>query len=146
MPSDKRLNKGRINMLIKNATREQLDKALEQTNKEYDGNVIYNEITSINQKGTRHRMTLRVKEAHGKGARLGFYQNPNTGNRRHLISACWHVHGTFFDNLLNIAPEAEIKAGTLTIYKTINGVFNNWQDRNIGSQMNPFYFSEACEC
>ncbi len=133
-------------MIIKNVTRQQLDKALEATNKEFKDNIIYNEIVPINNKQTRFRMTLRVKDSHGKGARLGFYQNPNTGNRRHLINACWHVHGTYFDNLLKIAPESEIKAGELTIYKTINGTFNNWQDRNIGSIMNPLYFSEACEC
>ena len=127
-------------MIAKNTNTNQLVQALNAVNNIYDDNIEFNRYPEWI--GKQIRFTLRVKDSHGKGARLGFYQNPNTGNRRHLVSACWHVHGNFFEQLFKIAPDAEIIAGNKTITKN----FGNWEDRNIGSMMSPLYFSEACEC
>lgn len=122
--------------MIINTNRENLQKALDTVNKAYDNNIEFNNFQRLSD--NRYRVTLRVKSSHGKGARLGFYQNPNTGNRKHLISACWHVHGEFFDAL----PEGtRIQTGTIVTYP---GAI--WQDRNIGSLMNPLMFSDACDC
>jgi len=127
-------------MIIK-ATRQELEQALVMVNKRYDGNVIWNNFESLNQSGTRFRVTLRVKDSHGKGAKLG-HPHYKTGNSRHLINACWHIHGYFFEALLEINPEISIKSAGRTVDK--NG--GNWVDWDIGSMMYPRYFSEACEC
>jgi len=86
-------------------------------------------------------VTLRVKDSHGKGAKLS-YPNPSTGRQRHLINACWHVHGYFFEALLEINENIVIKTAGRTVDK--NG--GNWHDWNIGSMMYPMYYSEACDC
>ena len=120
--------------MIINTTRENIQKALDKANKEFDGNLEFNNFQRLSD--TRHRVTLRVKDSHGKGARLGFKFDGR--KQRHLINACWHAHGTFFD-LLPI--DTRIQAGGIVTYSG-----DDWQDRNIGSMMYPMYFSEACEC
>jgi len=126
---------------IRNVTKEDLDKALAEVNKRYDNNIFFNNFEAMNQKGNAFRVTLRVRSSHGKGARL------NIERTRHLPYACWHVHGDFFDNLLIISPQTIIKTAKLTIHKDSNGtVHGNWEDWNIGSIIEPCYFSEACGC
>lgn len=125
-------------MLAKNVTYDEMKKALKMTNKKYDNNIIWN---NFRKEGNQIRFTLRVEDSSKKGSRLGF-PDPETGKQRHLINACWHAHGDFFDNLLKINPDAVIKANNRTIDK--NG--GNWEDWNIGSLMYPLYYSEACEC
>ena len=57
-------------------------------------------------------------------------------------SACWHVHGKFFDCLFKLRKDIFITSrGSRT---DING--GNWQDYNIGSQIHPLMASEACAC
>lgn len=120
-------------MKAKNVTIEQLEKALELTNKQYDNNIIWNR--SPEYRGKHLIFTLKVKDSKGKGARRGF-----SGKR--LAHACWHVHGDFFDNLFEINPKAVVIATGEEITKN----YGNWQDRNIGSQACPLYFSQACDC
>jgi len=120
-------------MRIKNVTSKELEQALKETNKQFKDNVTWNR---FDKKGSQFIVTLKVKDSNGAGARRGFH------NRRKLISACWHVHGTFFDELLSINENAVILPAGYRIDK--NG--GNWQDRNIGSIINPMYFSEACDC
>ncbi len=121
--------------MIINAKHEDIQKALDKANESFDGNLQFNNFQRLSD--TRYRVTLRVKDSHKKGARLGFLDY-ETGKQRHLINACWHAHGTFFDAL----PEGtRIQAGGIVTYPG-----EAWQDRNIGSLMNPLYYSEACEC
>lgn len=62
-------------------------------------------------------------------------------------SACWHVHGDFFDILLDLNAKIVISAGAKKIYKNEYGqTVGNWEDWNIGSVVHPIYYSEACEC
>ena len=115
--------------MIINTNRETLDKALERTNREFEGNVIYNRIDRLSD--NRHRVTLKVKDSKAPGARRGY-----TGRR--MISACWHAHGVFFDSL----PEGtKIHTGGQTVHAG-----DAWQDRNIGSIVYPMMYSEACDC
>jgi len=82
------------------------------------------------------RFTLGVFDSRGKGAKL-------SPRGRRTVSACWHAHGQFFDELFNVNPGAEIIAlgKKITIYE------GNWQhDNNIGSIVNPVLHSEACNC
>lgn len=121
-------------MKIYNTTRAQLDEALARINaKHYDGNVIYNHEPEA--RGNALQFTIRVRDSRAKGARTG-----HTGRR--TTSACWHAHGNLFDAVLELAPDARIVTGATSI--TRDG--GNWEDRNIGSMIQPLYFSEACEC
>lgn len=123
-------------MIARNSTGYELTKALEIINQKYNNNVIFNrEPENISSNSVR--FTLKVKNSSEIGARRGFIPRG-----RKMTSACWHVHGDFFEALLSINPKAVIKAGPKTI--DING--GNWQDWNIGSIMQPMYYSEACEC
>jgi len=131
-------------MKAKNAPIEDLERALNEINKKYDNNVIFEHIHQYGKRSIMVNFRLRVKDSHGKGARLGQHLTKK-GNRRHLINACWHVHGDFFEALLKINPKAEITALNKKI--TMNsGHYEIWRDWNIGSLYEPLYFSEACEC
>jgi len=63
-----------------------------------------------------------------------------------MVSACWHVHGTFFEKLLIVKPTARILSTMAGKVLEITKDSGNWQDLNIGSDRNPVYASEACEC
>lgn len=135
-------------MIIKNVSGEDLSRALAIVSKKYNNNVIWN---NYQREGRNFRVTLRVVDSHGRGARLAF-PDPETGKQRRMISACWHVHGDFFEALLEINPNAEIRTSKTKIYTqpTLNPkrflIIGNWEDWNIGSIIHPFYFSEACGC
>ena len=129
-------------MLVKNCTVTQLEEALTRVNERFEGNVVWKR--SPEYYGQQIRFTLTVKSSKGPGGRLS-----RTGQR--LCAACWHVHGYFFDALLEIEPNAVIKtalqnrSGRL-IYKDKSGVVGNWFDCNIGSLYYPLMYSEACNC
>ena len=128
-------------MIFMHCTVNDLHRALEIVNAKYAKNVEYKKINVLNNKSTRWQVTLKVKDSYKAGGRLGHARNKD-GNRRHINAACWHVHGDLFDAILSIAPDTIIHAGKIKIDK--NG--GNWQDRDIGSIIEPWYFSEACEC
>lgn len=125
-------------MIVSGVSGEVLSKALEMLNKKYDNNIIWNNYVQLSS--SRFRLTLRCLSSKGLGHRRGFSFDSLKG--RHLISACWHVHGSFFDAIFNFAPDALIYARG----KKITADYGNWEDTNIGSSVRPFYFSEACDC
>lgn len=136
-------------MKVINCSVKDLIQALRDTNTSYKGNVAFNRAPEA--RGKALICTLRVKDSKKPGHRLGFANRE--GKQRRMTSACWHVHGEFFDNLLNINPEAVVTVAPnhkiFATGKDKNGdavVVGNWEDRNIGSSFNPLYFSEACEC
>ncbi len=124
-------------MRISNTNLDAIIVALAKTNAKFGGNVRFRRFEPANKAGTIFEATLRVNDIHSPGARLA-QSTTSKGNHRHLSNACWHVHGTFFDAL---NPEAIIYAGGLKIRPG-----DTWNDRNIGSMMQPMYYSEACEC
>ena len=128
-------------MVVKNITSKQLTEAVAELNTSYDNNIRFNNREVLNNKGTRHRFTIRVKDSRGTGSKLGHSRNIN-GEHRRTNSACWHTHGDLFDILFKINNECEVRSGG----KLITSDNGNWEDRNIGSIMEPMYFSEACEC
>jgi hypothetical protein len=93
----------------------------------------FKEIKQISSK--RVNFTLRVKSSSGPGAKIGY-------SGRKTISACWHVHGYFFEYLFLSYPGIYI----ISQGKKMTSNSDNWQDQNIGSIMQPLYFSEACNC
>jgi hypothetical protein len=117
-----------------NATIEQLNTALEQVNKQYDGNIAFRETKQLSK--NRVKFTLTVRDTRGPGHRRGF-------SGRLVKAACWHVHGHFFDKLIRMDPEIFVISGG---NKRITSKGGNWQDWNIGSVISPLYFSQACDC
>lgn len=130
-------------MLIRNVSREDLEKALIAVNAMYDNNIEWNNFQHEGPSrggGNTYRVTLKVKNSRGPGARRGFPTDSKKGRR--MINACYHVHGNWFAALFGINPNVTIRAGDKTITKD----YGNWEDRNIGSVYRPYYFSEACDC
>jgi hypothetical protein len=120
-------------MYASNCSVEDLKEALELTTKEFDNNVIFNRFPEA--RGNRLMFTLKVKDSSGEGARV-------SDSGRKMVSACWHVHGTFFDNLIKVNSEAEIKSAQ----SIINSDGGNWRDWQAGSFVNPKMASELCNC
>lgn len=128
-------------MIVRNLNGlDQLYQALVVVNKKYNNNIQFNREPEYISKNAI-RFTLKVKDSKEAGHRLGF-ANLNTGKQRRLINACWHVHGDLFDALFEINEKAVI----VSAGKKITVDNGNWEDRNIGGQMYPLYFSEACDC
>jgi hypothetical protein len=129
-------------MIIRNATAEQLYKAVRQTAEDYEGNVRFkNGPDPVNQKGTGHRLTLTVHASSKPGGRRS-----NTG--RKIAAACWHVHREFMRHLYDIAPEAVIQSALAT-YRGVQDfeeTFEATGDGNIGSAFEPQAMRTACEC
>jgi len=120
-------------MKATNCTESDLRKALETVNAgRYDGNIVLSEVR-VNGRGLRFRLRARDYDRPG-------YRRSQSWSR--MKNACWHAHGDFFDALFAVAPDAVISAGD----KTITREGGNWQDWNIGSMMQPMYYSEACDC
>lgn len=123
-------------MIIYNVSKQDLEQALVEVNKQYAGNIKFKRIDPITKAGRTWRVTLTVVSSKGKGHRLSV--NCVFGPERRLHAACWHVHGHFFDSL---PAQAVIVAGKIKTYP-----YAEWHDSNIGSQMFPMLYSEACEC
>jgi len=133
-------------MQFKNVSQIEMQKALDVVNRKYGDNVQFGR---LDNKGKTIIATLRVISAKkgAKGRKLNqswlIYGNGIKSNG----SACWHVHGDFFEALLNINPKAIILSMLSKIFINENGMtVGNWQDRNIGSMINPIMYSGACEC
>ena len=127
-------------MKARHVTREKMEEALKKVNERYDGNVIWNR---FDQKASGFDFTLRVKSSKEAGHGLGPYRPWVKGrSQRRTVSACWHVHGFFFEELLKINPDATIRAAG----RKIDRSGGNWQDWDAGSIMYPQLASEKCEC
>lgn len=139
-------------MLAVNVTQDDLNTALELTNKLFSGNIAFKSLTYISK--NRIRFTLKCVSFKEPGHRLHIKYDDPFGkcvqkNKRSSY-ACWHVHGYFFDMLFMVNPNAKVKSGSL-IHAGVNKGWitkdqGNWEDTNIGSQMFPLYFSESCDC
>ena len=126
-------------MQIRNVTEEKIQNALDQTNKEFDNNLRFREISEDGKTRAglpKFKVTLTVQNSRAKGGRI----SPWTGRR--IAAACWHAYGTFMDSL---PEETEI------VVRWVNGVQkirpgDPWQDMNIGGPYRRSYYSDACEC
>lgn len=137
-------------MVVKNVSMEDMNKALEETNKLYDNNVIFK---SIEWKGKNIKFTLTVKTSKGKGSKLSISGLMGFGNpKKRVCAACWHVHGHFFDSLLthNSKGIIDISMSNKKIYAIADfdsvSIHGNWEDYNVGNPYHPVYASETCEC
>lgn len=126
-------------MIVRYASMENLESALLVVNEKYAGNIVWNRAPEpLNHSGLAWRLTLRCISSRGAGRRISRAGVPFGRTPRRLISACWHVHGTFFDAL-------PLGAEIVALGRAIRP-HNAWQDYNIGSIMYPALASEACDC
>lgn len=121
-----------------NATVAEMVNALKIVNAKYAGNVCWNR---FEPNGKSVHFTLKVSKSKGPGHSIG-YMELKTGGHAKLSYACWHVHGDFFDALIEVNPKARIR----TAKTVIDATGGNWQDWNVGSIVRPMYYSEKCDC
>lgn len=120
-------------MQARQCNQEDLQKALDLTNKKYNNNIKFRDASGSNSKTIGFRLGVIDSKKEGSAKS---YLGRRTG------SACWHVHGDFFDFLFEVCPDAFV----LSLSNKITKDEGNWQDWNIGSQANPLYASDACDC
>jgi len=117
-------------MIIK-TSKENIEKAFNKANAKFHGNLTMPKIEPQNGKDNRYVVRLSVIDSRGPGGRI-------SPSGRRVKAACWHAHGEFMSAL----PDGtEIRTSGKVKYA--GGM---WEDWNIGSIVNPFYFSEACDC
>ena len=135
-------------MIIRNATKGQIVMALNRVGDMYKDNLAFNR---LDQQGNSYRVTLRVNDSKGVGAGRGSYQMHYISgksydwaweHRRKLVSACWHVHGDFFEVLFRLCPRAVV----ISRGNKITAQGGNWKDFDMGSIMCLYPASKACEC
>ena len=117
-------------MIIK-CSRQEILEALGMTQIEYPG-LTLNRFDSLNSRDNRYAVTLRMESSRDKGAR-------RSHSGRRMVSACWHVHGTFMDNM----PEG---TEIVSLGRKCHAGVDDWYDWNAGSIMYPVYISELCDC
>ncbi len=128
-------------MIVKNITQDEFNESINELNTLYNGNIKLNDYKVLNQKGTRHRFTLRVNNSVGQGSRHGHSTKVN-GEFRRTNSVCFHGHGDLFEMFFKQNDKCEIRSrGNL-----ITSENGNWKDFNIGNRLYPMYMSETCEC
>jgi len=125
-------------MILSNCTKDDIDGALDSVNQKFNGNIRLNNYHQLSGTGLRHRVTLRVIDSHGNGAHISRRMEIFGGKPRHTTSACWHVHGHFFDAL---------PYGTrITSGGRVFNAGDMWGDSIGGSVMCPLYASDSCNC
>lgn len=127
-------------MYAMNVSTDDLNKALKKVNEKYDNNIIFNRLEYVTK--NKILFTLRVENSRGYGAR-------RSGSGRRTVSACWHVHGLFFDTLLQINKNAVIISSMQKekIFVDSYGyIRNNWKDFKAGNYHNSVKASELCDC
>jgi len=129
-------------MRIRKCTHNDLFIALEKVNEKFAGNICFAD-------GTPHRyanrdkdwrVRLGVHDSRGIGAKISirYFGLEGEQHLRRSHSACWHVHGHFFDAL---PTGTSIQSRGETIHAG-----DDWVDFNVGSRMYPVYASESCLC
>jgi len=126
-------------MKLYGVTQEQLESVMAKVSKRlYKGNL---EFVYLEPHKNHVQFTLRVKDSHGKGARLGM-----TG--RHMVSACWHAHRDLMREIFTQYPNARL----VSAQAVYDGAADFTQKhlatgyKNIGSMMQPLTYEQACEC
>ena len=129
-------------MIARNISELDLYEALALTNVSFRDNVIWNR--KPDRVGKRYRFTLKVKSSLMRGAGKSPTHIRHDGGRYRLATACWHVHGLFFNHLITINKKAIIEttygAGTISIEG------GNWVDYPRGNIANSIMASKLCDC
>lgn len=126
-------------MIVANVTLAELESARARVSKQYGDNIIWNRAPeALNKRGDRWRLTIRCRSSKGLGHGVSRSALPFGGRPRRLPTACWHVHGNFFDALPACA--------TILARGHAMRPQDSWKDYNVGSIVNPIFASESCDC
>ena len=137
-------------MLAANVSPEDLQTAAASINV-----TVYN-LRSANNARSRWLFTLRPIQPNRKPYReYGRYYRRGFHNDRTIAAVCWHGHRDFFRALFALAPDCKVQtrhtrqftAAGCTWYTRQNFEQTfRYSDTNIGSQMQPMLYSDACWC
>lgn len=125
-------------MLLYKVNQATLEAIIEETSKEYAGNI---KLKSIATHGKGLRFTITVKDSKNVGAKRGV-------SGRRISAACWHAHRDLMRNIFKANPDARLKT-MLADYKGKQDFENKFQETgyvNVGSYFNPLEACNACEC
>lgn len=78
-----------------------ISEALNATSLKFNNNIKFNRFDAV---GNVYQVTLKCISSRGKGAKVSI-------GGRHLIACCWHVWGTFMDELFRLNPDIIITSG-----------------------------------
>lgn len=150
-------------MVIRKATREQIETALADVNRMHDttlqaGLSAYGN-NGIRPVGRGWALTLKLESStdpfHRHGARTITRDRTisNNGCGKRMTYVCWHGHREFMRALYRLAPDATIRTGLAT-YKgarhfeeTHEGTaWGHDPQGGIGSLYAPLAYSDACDC
>ena len=70
------------------------------------------------------------------------------GNGRRVAAVCWHGHRDVLRAAFERLPMMQVQAGSV-VYRGaehFEETYRDTADRNIGSQMRPVYWPDACTC
>jgi len=121
-------------MLIRNATKEQIEKAAKSI-----------KAIAVNQSKDARRFVLRpTKDCQFRRVSASPFRSG-----RKVNAVCWHGHRDFFRELFRIAPKAIVDTSlhgkTRYTAGSFEDVFED-SDGNIGPPISPIQHSECCSC
>jgi len=106
----------------------------------YDGNVILT-ADSCDGSGLSCTARIRASDPDGPGSR-------RSSNGRRQAAACWHAHRDVIHEVFERFPATRIVTG-MAVYRGMFEFLKNYPgtaDQNIGSERNPAYMPDLCEC
>ena len=121
-------------MLVRHVTYEDICRALDKTNVDFDGNIKFKRCDHVGytkQETNKFTVTLTVFDSSGPGGRRSM-------QGRKISAACWHVHGRFMDHL---PSHTEIVSNFPTRHVGKPG--DDWQDWDT---VQNWPMSLCCEC
>jgi hypothetical protein len=87
------------------------------------------------------QFTLKVADSRGVGARRSW-------SGRRTVSACWHAHRDVMIDIFELNPNANLKTA-MAHYKNKESFYDLYPGtggKNIGSQFQPAYAEDLCDC
>lgn len=111
------------------ATRQTVVEAINRVNEQQGYKI---RLERDDYKGKWYNFTIRSEKSGIPGSRYS-----HSGRRTNAAS--WHAHGYIFDQIFKIEPDAVIKSAGREITKD----YGNWEDWNVGSMMQPVFYSET---
>ena len=92
-------------------------------------------------KGKAVTFTLTVADSRGLGSRIG-----QTGRR--ICACCWHGHRDIMQALFDAYPDARLQSAHADYHgkDDFEDKFDWTGATNIGSQMSPLLYRDACDC
>lgn len=111
-----------------NATQQQVEQAIRNVNEKFGYKLEINNSKMLSRNVLQ--FTIRSEKSGIPGSRHSY-------SGRKLVSASWHAHGYVMDEIFKLNPDCYISAMGKKLTKGFR-----WEDSNVGSIMNPVYFSE----